>query len=77
MTKKQAKELIIEYEGKIPTKYFKEFLEFLNITEKYFLTKRDHFANPILFKKDDSNNYLYSNDNNLLVNKIWLESFNV
>ena len=77
MTKKQAKELIIEYEGKIPIKYFKEFLEFLNITEKYFLTKRDHFANPILFKKDDSNNYLYSNDNNLLVNKIWLESFNV
>ena len=69
--------IIIEYDGKIPTKYFKEFLEFLNITEKYFLIKRDHFANPILFKKDDSNNFLYSNDNNLLVNKLWLESFDV
>ena len=32
----QAKELIIEYEGKVPRRYFKEFLEFLDIDEKHF-----------------------------------------
>ena len=36
MTKKQAKELIMEYEGKCPKRYFKEFLDFLNITEEHF-----------------------------------------
>ena len=55
MTKKEAKELIIEYDGKLPTKYFKEFLEFVNITEEHFFKTRERFTNPILFKKINDN----------------------
>ena len=77
MNKKQAKELIIEYEGKVPTKYFKEFLKFLNITEDHFFKTRDRFTNPILFKKDEADNVAYGNDKNLLLNKLWHDSFNV
>ena len=77
MNKKQAKELIIEYDGKIPVEYFKEFLKFLNITEDHFFKTRDRFTNPILFKKDASNNIAYSNDKNLIPNQIWHDGFNV
>ncbi len=77
MNKKQAEELIIEYDGKIPVKYFKEFLKFLNITEDHFFKTRDRFTNPILFKKDASNNIAYSNDKNLIPNQIWYDGFNV
>jgi hypothetical protein len=75
MNKKQAKELIIEYDGKVPKKYFKEFLEFLDITEDHFYKTRDRFTNPVLFKKDDNDNFSYNNDKNLILNKTWYDSF--
>ena len=77
MTKKQAKELIIEFDGKLPRKHFKEFLEFLNITEDYFFKTRDRFTNPWLFKKNENNNYVRGNDDNLFLQKLWFESFEV
>ena len=75
LTLQQGKELIIEYDGKVPQKYFKEFLEFLNITEEHFFKTRDHFTNPILFKKDEAGHFLNGNDNNLFLTKLWFESF--
>ena len=77
MTKKEAKELIIEYDGKLPRKHFKEFLEFLNITEEYFFKTRERFTNPILFKKINDNKFAQGNDNNLLLNKLWFDSFDI
>ena len=77
MNRKEAKDLIIEYDGKLPRKYFKEFLEFLNITEDHFFKTRDRFTNPVLFKKDENNNYMRGNDDNLFLQKFWFESFEV
>ena len=77
MTKKDAKELIIEYDGKLPRIHFKEFLEFLNITEEHFFKTRERFTNPILFKKINDNKFAQSNDNNLLLNKLWFDSFDI
>ena len=51
MTKKQAKELIIDYDGKVPVRHFKRFLEFLDIDEEYFFSTVDRFANPLFLKR--------------------------
>lgn len=77
MNRKEAKDLIIEYDGKLPRKYFKEFLKFLNITEDHFFKTRDRFTNPVLFKKGENNNYMRGNDDNLFLQKFWFESFEV
>jgi len=76
ITKKEAKEKIIEFEGKLPKKYFKEFLKFLDINENHFFKTRDRFSNPVLFKKDEKNNFMRGNDDNLLLKDLWYESFN-
>ena len=77
MSHKQAKELIIEYDGKVPRRYFKEFLEFLDISEEHFFSTVDRFANPLLFKKDNKKNYMRDNNQNLILEKIWYNSFNL
>ena len=77
MTKKQAKELIIEYDGKIPRKKFQEFLKFLNIDEEYFFNTVDRFTNPLLFKKNNNNSYLRDGDENLVLEKNWFDSFKI
>lgn len=77
MTKEQAKELIMEYDWRLPKRYFKEFLNFLNIDEDYFFKVVDRFTNPILFKKDNKGKLLRMWDDNLVLDKIWFDSFNV
>ena len=77
MTKKQAKEWIIEYDGKIPRKKFQEFLKFLNIDEEYFFNTVDRFTNPLLFKKNNNNSYLRDGDENLVLEKNWFDSFEI
>jgi N-acetyl sugar amidotransferase len=77
MTKKQAKELIIDYDGKVPVRHFKRFLEFLDIDEEYFFSTVDRFANPLFFEKDDQNKYVRDNTQNLILKKIWYDSFDV
>ena len=76
MTKEKGKELIINSEGKIPRTYFKEFLDFLNIDEKYFLKIRNKFTNPILFKKNNNQEFLTDKNDDLIVEDNWLNSFN-
>ena len=74
LTKKQAVEYIKEYDWKLPTKYFSEFLEFLNIDEEYFFNSVDRFANPMLFKKDKNNKFIHQWDGNFILEELWEES---
>ncbi len=77
MTKSQAKELICEYDWRLPRQYFQEFLDFLEINEDYFFKTVDRFANPILFKKDQKDDFIRMWDDNLVLEKIWYDSFDV
>ena len=76
MTHKQAKELIIEFDGSVPRRYFKEFLEFLDINEEHFFQQsidlQIHSFSKKMIKK-----FVRDNNQNLILEKIWFDSFNV
>jgi N-acetyl sugar amidotransferase len=76
MTKQEAKKLIANHEGKIPRTYFKEFLDFLNISEEYFIKIRNKFTNPVLFKKDNNQELMMDKNGELILEDDWLNSFN-
>jgi len=75
LNKKQAKELIITYDHEMPKKYFKEFLLFLEISEEKFFEIRDKFTNRELFKTENNLELKKSDDNKLILEDIWYESF--
>ncbi len=75
LTKNQAKELIITYDHERPKKYFKEYLEFLNISEQKFFEIRDKFANYELFKTGNNSKLEKTDDNDLILNDMWFKSF--
>ena len=76
ISKSKAKELIINHEGRLPKKYFQEFLSFLEINEERFYKKVDQFANRRLFEyNENKREFLRDNDNNLIPTKIWMDSF--
>lgn len=75
LTKKQAKELIITYDHERPKKYFKRFLEFLEITEDKFFEIRDKFSNRELFKTGNNLELNKTKDNDLVLQDIWYKSF--
>ena len=76
INKKKAKELIINFDGKLPKRYFKEFLDFLKISEEQFFMKVDEFANKKLFEFDENKKeFIRDLDNNLIPKKIWMDSF--
>jgi len=77
MTKNQAKELIIEYDWRLPRQYFKELLEFLSINEEYFLKTRDKYVNPFLYEVDGKGKFKKMWDENLILKDFWYESFSV
>lgn len=77
MTKKEAKELIIEYDGNLPRQHFDDFLEFLKINESYFFDTVDRFSNPEIFKTNASGEFIRRWDDNLIKNKDWYKSFDV
>ena len=77
LTKEQAKEYIIEYDWKLPTRHFDEFLEFLDIDYDYFYHTVDRFANPILFSRNKKNEFIHRWDGNLVLERIWYDSFDV
>jgi len=77
MFREQAKELIMEYDWKLPTEYFQEFLDFLDIDEEYFFKTVDKFANPILFETDNEGNFIRMHDGNLILKNWWYESFDI
>lgn len=65
MTRDEGLNLVKRYEGKIPTKYFSEFLEAAEITEEEFIKICEKFTNKDLFKKDENGNLLRDEANNL------------
>ena len=76
MSRSEGKELIIENEGKVPMKYFEEFLEFVKIDKKEFIKIRNKFTNPALFKQDNKDEYILSkNDMDLTLRDEWYKSF--
>ena len=74
LSKKEAKELIIKYDNELPKKYFKEFKEFLNISEKYFFDTIDRFVNTELFKSLNGK-LIRKWDGNLELQDHWYDSF--
>jgi len=57
--------LVKEHEGKIPKKYFKEFLEAAKITEKEFHDICNKFTNRELFQTDQNGDLVKDSDGNL------------
>ena len=51
ITRQEAVALVHRYDGEFPSKYFKEFLEYLDITEEHFWKVVDSFRPPHLWEK--------------------------
>ena len=58
LTREEAVNLINKYEGKFPNQYYKEFLKFINITDKQFNEVCDSFINKSIFDKDENGNWI-------------------
>ena len=69
MNREKAIKLIKKYEGKIPTRYLKEFLNAANITMNEFEAICDKFTNKELFQTDQEGNLLKDKDGNLSLKK--------
>ncbi|MFY9300372.1 MAG: N-acetyl sugar amidotransferase [Candidatus Nitrosotenuis sp.] len=65
ITREEGLKLVKEYEGKIPTKYYKEFLNEFELTESQFLQICDKFTNKSLFKTDKDRNLIRDKFNNI------------
>ena len=59
----------------MPKKYFKEFLEFLDINESKFFEIRDKFTNFELFKSGNNSKLEKTQDNELILQDLWYSSF--
>lgn len=51
ITREEGVSLVKRYDGEFPKKYFKDFLEYLNITEKHFWEIIDSYRPPHLWEK--------------------------
>lgn len=51
ITREEGVALVRKFDGEFPQKYFKEFLDYINITEDEFWKKIDAFRNPELWEK--------------------------
>jgi len=65
LTRAEGLKLIKQYEGKIPTKYFQEFLHDFELTESEFFKICDKFTNKSLFKTDKNGNLIRDEANNI------------
>jgi len=53
LTREEGARLVRKFDGEFPKKYFKEFLEYCNITEEYFWEVIDSWRSPHLWKKEN------------------------
>jgi hypothetical protein len=53
ITREEAIQLVKRYDGEFPSKYFKDFLEYVSLTEEEFYTTLDHFRSPHLWKYEN------------------------
>ncbi|MDZ4726928.1 MAG: N-acetyl sugar amidotransferase [Leptospira sp.] len=51
LTREEGVTLVRKYDGEFPVKYFKEFLEYCDITEEYFWKVIDSWRSPHLWSK--------------------------
>lgn len=65
LTREDGLRLVKKYEGKIPERYFKEFLDDFKIRREEFYKIVDKFANKDLFKKDSNGNLWRDETGNL------------
>ena len=56
ISREQGLELVKQYEGKIPRKYLKKFLEFADISMDDFIGICNEFTNKEIFKVDENQN---------------------
>lgn len=56
ITREEALQLVKKYDSEFPKKYFKEFLDYISINEKFFWDTIDKFRSPHLWEKDPKNN---------------------
>jgi N-acetyl sugar amidotransferase len=54
ITREEGIALVKKFDGEFPQKYFKEFLEYLNITEEFFWQVVDSYRSPHIWEKDGS-----------------------
>lgn len=65
LTREEGLKLVKQYEGKIPTKYYKEFLGYFDLTEDEFFKICEKFTNKTLFRTDKSGNLIRDEANNI------------
>lgn len=53
ITKEEANALIKRFDGEFPKRYFKEFLEYISLTEKEFWEVIDSYRDPAIWQKKD------------------------
>lgn len=53
ITREEAAYLVQRYDQEFPIKYFKDFLEYISLTENEFHATVDRFRSPHLWKKED------------------------
>ena len=51
ITRDEGINLVKKYDSEFPSKYFKEFLEYININENDFFSTIDKFRSPHLWNK--------------------------
>jgi tRNA(Ile)-lysidine synthase TilS/MesJ len=52
ITRDEGVNLVKKFDDEFPKKYFKDFLEYINITEKVFWSTVDRYRSPHLWKKN-------------------------
>ena len=52
MTRKQAIDLVLKYDGKCDKKYVKNFYDYIKITSDEFWTTAEKFRGEVWYKKD-------------------------
>jgi N-acetyl sugar amidotransferase len=65
LSREEGLKLVKKHEGKIPEKYFKEFLDDFKLTREEFYKIVDKFANKNIFKKDKNGNLFRDKKGNL------------
>ena len=65
ITRQEGLKLVKEHEGRIPDKYFQDFLKDLQLTRDEFYSIVDKFANKDLFKKDGNGELVRDERGNL------------
>ena len=53
ITREEGVNLVKKYDQEFPQKYFKEFLEYIDISEDFFYSTVDKFRSPNLWRKEN------------------------